>query len=890
MALAVAAVACNKEKTEPDPVDPVDPENPNAIVFTASIPSKTTIDGNDKVVSWAAGDEVKFVWAGGSTTAAASTAGATTTFSVEVAEGITELYAVYPASACGSVDQGNVGVHFNGSRTDGSFAANDISVAKAVKTGDKWGTTLAFKNVACLMKVGVTSSDIVKLRVQAEGGEAISGYLPVNIDGSGNVTFGEATSTSPTVSMSVSGPGNYYIPVMPGVTMTSGFRIQRFIDDSNQTTPFLYNAAITTVRGQVIKMDDLDGKAGHYYVTPSGAGTKAGQNWSNAMDVDAFKSLVTNEANHFILRGSTFHFSAAEFSFGDDYLVTDFSGHSMVNFTLEGTIDGANRTTFLGRNNTSESNKAGVLWPKASTNLTVKNVKFTGTNGASNASAIRVNTSGVIVNFENCIFQGNQTVGQGACINMIKGTVNLTGCEFTDNVASKGASLHIETADAHVSNCTFKDNTGDGGFLHCTKKDAVVEVEDCDVSGGNKCAIYNENANTVTLTRVNIHDVHAVNDSGAAGWLEGAGTYNFIDCDFVNNHADWRGGAIVIASGDIHASFTGGKFQGNHANGAGSGSDSDNDNTNAAGGAIYAFGTDVCFDCTNVLFRENYNFVGTNLKAGGIIKLNMAGTARFNGCVFDGNYTNRNNSNNASCAAIVNNRTSGAKFYFNACEFKENTSGTGNATGVYGGTNGTLFAFWATGTAAFNNCSLHDNYGGRNTDNIHWIHMGNADSKLIVSNSTIVGDRVRTGGVLRNKNGVIRLDNSAKAWFLNSIVCSNYADGKSVGCAGTYDIPSYFSKTSPGLDSDTNWTPDTGSGHDYWASSSSFGAWTAPYMWNGTLTGTNSNMLAATADVNTEIQNADADFYAWLNSIGALGKDIRGNNRGATSWPGCYQN
>ena len=47
---------------------------------------------------------------------------------------------------------------------------------------------------------------------------------------------------------------------------------------------------------------------------------------------------------------------------------------------------------------------------------------------------------------------------------------------------------------------------------------------------------------------------------------------------------------------------------------------------------------------------------------------------------------------------------------------------------------------------------------------------------------------------------------------------------------------------------------------------------------------------ALTADINTEIQNADTDFYTWLSDIGALGKDIEGKSRGATSWPGCYQN
>ena len=170
--------------------------------------------------------------------------------------------------------------------------------------------------------------------------------------------------------------------------------------------------------------------------------------------------------------------------------------------------------------------------------------------------------------------------------------------------------------------------------------------------------------------------------------------------------------------------------------------------------------------------------------------------------------------------------------------------------------------------------------------------MGNASSKLILSNSSIIGDQIRrpeSTDQLKSKNGVIRLDAECSVSFINSIICSNYSDGKSVGCKATYNVPAYYCKVSPGLDSDTNWTNTTGFGSDYWADSSCYGGWSAPWTWNGTLTGTNSNMLAATADVNTEIQSADADFYSWLNSIGALGKDINGNSRGATSWPGCYQ-
>ncbi|MBO4434246.1 MAG: hypothetical protein J5769_02185, partial [Bacteroidales bacterium] len=394
IAMAVLAAACAKQEEEITPGGNGVPEESGKIVFTAEVPTRTATS-NDQTVTWVAGDEVKFVWAGGSATAEASVSGSTTTFSVEVADGVTELYAVYPASAGGSYDEGNVNVHFNGSRTDGSFAANDICVAKAVKTGDTWETTLAFKNVACLLKVGVTTNDIVKLQVKGLNEEVVSGLLPVNIE-SGVVSFGAATNTGTSMNMTVSGPGNYYIPILPGVTFTDGFRVNLFIDDTNQSTPFFYNGSFTTAKGKIIKLDAIESHAGHYYVTPSGAGTKAGQSWSNAMGVDEFKALVTNGDNYFILQGATIHFSADEFSFGDDYLSPDFSGHGTVNLTFEGTINGANRTTFLGRTNTSESNKAGVLWPKTSTNLTVKNVKFTGTNGTSNSAAIRVNSTGVV--------------------------------------------------------------------------------------------------------------------------------------------------------------------------------------------------------------------------------------------------------------------------------------------------------------------------------------------------------------------------------------------------------------------------------------------------------------------------------------------------------------
>ena len=43
-------------------------------------------------------------------------------------------------------------------------------------------------------------------------------------------------------------------------------------------------------------------------------------------------------------------------------------------------------------------------------------------------------------------------------------------------------------------------------------------------------------------------------------------------------------------------------------------------------------------------------------------------------------------------------------------------------------------------------------------------------------------------------------------------------------------------------------------------------------------------------NVKTAINEAEPAFYSWLDSIGALAKDGRGNPRGATTWPGAYDN
>ena len=902
LALAMFTVACAQVE---DPTDPQNPSGDNVVVFEANVPTKTAISNDDKTVTWVAGDEVKFVWAGGEATATASASGASTTFSVELPEEVNEVYAVYPSTISASVADGNIVLNFSNEWSGGEFKDADICVAKTLKSAGTWNKTLNFKNAACLLKVGVSGNEIKHVQIAAVGDEIISGDLAVTFEDNGDLTFTYPETGKTTVNMNVTGPGNYYIPVFPDVKLTEGFRVNCFVpgeEEETQLTPFYYNGTFTTGRGKVIILSEIESRLGQYYVTPNGAGSKAGQSWANAMDVEAFKSFVTNPDNFFLLRGAVFHFSAEEFSFGDDYLVLNYSDHSTVNFTLEGTISGSSKTVFKGRSNTSED-KAGVLWPQANTDLTVKNVKFTGTDGKSNYGVVRINNGAVKVTFENCVFEGNKTKGNAAAINLLNGAeLLIKDCTFIGNAGTEGNIIHVnhESAKVRIENTILKEASA--LTTNCIKvaKADTFEIVDSEISDNHSYAtLYTTSAFTGTFRaeRTVWKNNHAYKDYGPAGWYESAATYEFIDCQFVDNQADQGGGALMFVG--AKAKVEGCTFKGNHADGT--------SNEGSAGGAIYARGNNVSVDCKDVLFEGNYNFVGKNLNSGGIIRVKQdGGIARFDNCVFDGNYTNRSETDGLyPSAAIINCRQDGVKYYFNACEFKHNASGTGESGNEQGGLRGMVIASCASSTIAMNNCSMHDNYGSAyNSDGeptYQWIYLDDENNTFILSNSSIVGDPLRKVGDQIIDMGeywsVIKLHSRGNYHFINDIICSNHTNGYCFWINGDVASPSnklavtsYYNKTSPEGDNRINWGDDTGSGHNYYATTAYFGSWTAPYIWNGTmLKGSNNTSLATTDGVNTKIQAADSDFYTWLSSIGALGKDINGNSRGTTSWPGCYQ-
>ena len=85
-------------------------------------------------------------------------------------------------------------------------------------------------------------------------------------------------------------------------------------------------------------------------------------------------------------------------------------------------------------------------------------MKFTGVKGKSNAAVVRINIGAQKVTFEDCVFDGNETVnadgtsvGTGACLALYNGAeLTVKGCTFTGN-AGCGAAVVVNHEDATVS-------------------------------------------------------------------------------------------------------------------------------------------------------------------------------------------------------------------------------------------------------------------------------------------------------------------------------------------------------------------------------------------------------------------------------------------------------
>lgn len=150
-----------------------------------------------------------------------SNKGASAVFEGTVDSGATQLYAVYPESAAGSLDGSSLTVTVPAAQVIGTGACADPAALVAVAGAAK-GSDMNFKQVCGLLKLSFTAEDIRTITIS---GNALAGTATVSADGSlvsvgspaGSITLTHADGLFPA--------GTYYVAVLPGTTPAGGFSI-----------------------------------------------------------------------------------------------------------------------------------------------------------------------------------------------------------------------------------------------------------------------------------------------------------------------------------------------------------------------------------------------------------------------------------------------------------------------------------------------------------------------------------------------------------------------------------------------------------------------------------------------------------------------------------------
>lgn len=246
LALIAVVISCNKELSSPvveeKPVDNALKESiqsSHQMTFKAfadnELETKTSLDGYE--VTWAPKETI-YVFDGAaphSFTSDNNEPEKTVNFTGS-AYSAAKYYAVYPYGTINGMVITTEIPTFQVA-TAGSFApkANTaVAMTESNPTGDN---VLKFNNVGAVVKFRLSNSDVRKVRLDAIGGEKISGLMTVTYDGSGSFTTamvdGKSQSCVIMTSETNLSTSSYYYFVVNPTTYASGLRITLFKEDGS---------------------------------------------------------------------------------------------------------------------------------------------------------------------------------------------------------------------------------------------------------------------------------------------------------------------------------------------------------------------------------------------------------------------------------------------------------------------------------------------------------------------------------------------------------------------------------------------------------------------------------------------------------------------------------
>lgn len=783
-AVLVAALSCEKE----NPIENNNPENVNVKTaswsFTANVENPVTKMGDmdsEGNFAWESGDEIKILYAGGSTTATATLEGGIATFEPSIPGGVTDVWMVYPSSMTASLDGDKLVIGMPGMQKD---ALSGWFVAKAA-VGD---ASISFMHPVCYFKLIVDGdgNDVTDLELTSAGADITATSLSLAFDASG-IPSATAVSGSAILSATFSGAGTYYIPVLPDVDFASGdlkFQFYRGGSNAEKAGAYKHNAAVTSTRAHIKNWKSLPAQATNRYVSTSGSTSNNGASASAPWDFATFKKFVNGSDNReadvkALFDGIKIHIAAGNYN--SNWKLTPALG-------IDVTIIGEDKaTTFFDGNNSAmlfDFYQAGQTGKMTFKNLTFRNATLSNNSGG----AFRI--SGKNVAFENCDFTNNKAPadGKGGGVFDIWGAATLT-----------------------ANNCTFSGNYG----------------------------------------------------IAAAGVLlaEGSSTSTFVNCIFTGNHSDSAGGVMRLNS-TASVSCEGCTFGNSTAAGK---------NYATQGGVAYvASGCSLSF--TNCVF--DYNETSANW--GSCIYTYTSSNNRLylNGCVFK--------NNKGISRGVIGVNSSTGLIYMNNVSFYNNTCSDASNNG-WG-----IAVHCGNSNVCMNNVTSYGNHCG--SADKSW-YTFNSDGAWLITNCTIVDAPANNCTLLRGNNSATK-----KSALCNNIFINTNASDKTVlfntnnsQISAGHNV---FSSTSDQQAFTYNESDKTG------VTALTAGVYSEPvYSWTNDLTGftpANQSVVEAVIKAYNESQagvdDVGTDFYNWLNSIGALGKDARGVSRNGSWWPGAYQN
>lgn len=877
---AVAAVSCTRELD----INNESPAVKGAITFSASHEQasdpdvKTTLNTSDGSVTWNAGDLADLVTDTGVYPSNALVAGDDGQSSVDFTfDGVsgTPVMAVYPSGLTPVYSEEKLNVAIPATQ-DGSFASAGIEVAKAVDG------TLAFKNVCGLLQVRINNDDVKKIVISSNDDNPLVGTVPVSFVGT-KLVLGDPTSTATSVTVNVSGSGTYYVAVLPGANLESGFYVELLNSSDVAVGEVLTGNTLTVDRRQIRKLnlEDKGVISNKVFVKVDGVGSEDGSSWDNAMGSAAFYTFLTTKTtdNTVFMAAGTYPTQATAgctFNAGITGL-SIYGGYpsTATGTSLAGRDITTNRTILSGDQDNDGTGENRIL--------------------ITNNSNITAVLDGL--EFRKAYASGNQGMGSALCINNCK-TIKVVNCIFSDNTnvtttketetkaATGGGAVRAAAGTVIFKGCTFSNNTAtvvSGGAMRVAGT-ANVTLDECVFSN-----------NTATTNGGAIH--------------MSKGTLIIHDSQFNKNTATTNGGAISITQqADCSVTMSGTSFYHNRAASS----------SGYCGGAIaigpctnsWDVGTsDVTL--TNCYFEENEGHATdivydpetpTSLKTGideskastgGAIFVEKNASVKLDHCWFYHNLCSKN-------GGAIRTKDATAVLYMNACSFYMNYSGASAST-VQG----------TSGPIAMYNCVFYNNQN-KSTSSPATIRSTNGE--ILMANTSLRLGSSYPGVVFSaTKNSVI-----VNSLFVNSGAGSEPALKKAIAVASGKTVSSFGHNLHSGYNADGSSYGTIDQTNAKAGSDQEIGLDDFP-SWVGTVDGIEYHLLKITklpttyynadpavdyratpAEVEAAIEYFDTNnstaFKTWLNTLDEgsgrkpLDVDYRGYLRNATNiWPGSYE-